>query len=64
VERRQSSIDRSQICLRIEPVSGHLRGSVLDLWPKYFPLVQAERRKREASGTVEAARWQVYFELL
>jgi hypothetical protein len=56
VERRQSSIDRSQICLRIEPVSGYLRGSVLDLWPKYFPLVQAERRKREASGTVEAAR--------
>lgn len=48
----------------IEPVSGYLGGSVLDLWPKYSKLVAGERARRERAGSEDPRRWQFYFESL
>jgi hypothetical protein len=48
----------------IRPVSAYLGGSVLEMWVKLEPLVQAERRKRAVAGFSDSGRWQYYFEFL
>lgn len=48
----------------LEPVSGYLGGSVLDVWSKLGPFIVGEREKRRLAGTAEPDRWQVYFETL
>lgn len=48
----------------IEPVSGYLGGSVISVWERLEPLVQAERAKRANNGQPDPNRWQEYFENL
>lgn len=48
----------------IEPVSGYLGGSVISVWERMAPLVQAERAKRAANNLPDPNRWQEYFENL
>lgn len=48
----------------IEPVSGYLGGSVISVWERMEPLVQAERVKRAGTDLPDPDRWQVYFENL
>ncbi len=48
----------------IKPISGYLGGSVLDVWPKLKPFIDAEREKRRVAGTAHPGRWQIYFEIL
>ncbi|MEU3794898.1 hypothetical protein AB0F07_34755 [Streptomyces fructofermentans] len=48
----------------IEPVSGYLGGSVISVWERMQPLVQAERAKRARNGLPDPTRWQQYFENL
>ena len=47
----------------LEPVSGYLGGSVILIWEKMEPLIQAERARRNLSAH-DPQRWQVYFENL
>ncbi|MCX4976245.1 hypothetical protein [Streptomyces sp. NBC_00620] len=47
----------------VEPVSGYLGGSVILMWEKMEPLIQAERARRNPS-LENSQRWQVYFENL
>jgi hypothetical protein len=46
----------------IAPISGYLGGSVVMVWEKVRPLVEAERNRR--SNSEIPARWQMYFENL
>jgi hypothetical protein len=48
----------------IEPVSGYLGGSVISVWERLEPLVQAERVKRARNDLPDPNRWQEYFENL
>ncbi|MGW4756146.1 DUF4760 domain-containing protein [Streptomyces chartreusis] len=48
----------------IEPVSGYLGGSVISVWERMEPLVQAERSKRASNDLPDPNRWQEYFENL
>lgn len=48
----------------IEPVSGYLGGSVVSVWERMEPLVQAERAKRARNDLPDPNRWQEYFENL
>ncbi|WP_043457645.1 DUF4760 domain-containing protein [Streptomyces fulvoviolaceus] len=48
----------------IEPVSGYLGGSVISVWERLEPLVQAERAKRARNDLPDPNRWQEYFENL
>ncbi|MBC2904713.1 DUF4760 domain-containing protein [Streptomyces cupreus] len=48
----------------IEPVSGYLGGSVISVWERVEPLVQAERAKRARNNLPDPNRWQEYFENL
>ncbi|MGI5405179.1 DUF4760 domain-containing protein [Streptomyces chartreusis] len=48
----------------IEPVSGYLGGSVISVWERMEPLVQAERSTRARNDLPDPNRWQEYFENL
>lgn len=48
----------------IGPVSGYLGGSVISVWERVEPLVQAERAKRARNDLPDPNRWQEYFENL
>ncbi|MFI9770260.1 hypothetical protein ACIHJG_25810 [Streptomyces sp. NPDC052415] len=48
----------------IELVSGYLGGSVISVWERMEPLVQAERAKRARNNLPDPNRWQAYFENL
>ena len=48
----------------IRPVSAYLGGSVIEVWAKLEPMVQAERRKRASAGFYDSGRWQEYLEIL
>ena len=47
----------------IAPVSGYLGGAVVKVWEDLWPLVEAERTKRQSRGS-DPQRWQIYFENL
>ena len=46
----------------VAPISGYLGGSVIAVWEKMEPLVEAERKRR--SNLYDPQRWQMYFENL
>jgi hypothetical protein len=46
----------------VAPVSGYLGVSVLAVWERMQPLIEAERSKRQDS--IDPQRWQIYFENL
>jgi hypothetical protein len=46
----------------VDPVAGYLGGSVIEMWERMAPLVEAERQRRSKSA--DPGRWQVYFENL
>jgi hypothetical protein len=46
----------------VEPISGYLGGSVVNVWEALRPLVEVERAKR--ASMLDPLRWQQYFENL
>ncbi|WP_410659598.1 hypothetical protein [Amycolatopsis sp. lyj-112] len=45
-------------------VAGYLGGSVIDVWEKLMPLIEADRLNRAAAGRADHERWLEYFEYL